>query len=145
MADCSYGEVQIGGKVARSLLPALVEHLKEHGLLDDTATPEDLKPNEKGILSFEKEETPGGGFYELEEFLKKQKIDYDAQSSPSFYYDPDNVSWRNGEGWTDSREATAALRRCLKKLPKMSPAEIKEFVRRYGPPPKLRKFEIIDE
>ena len=145
MPDCSYGEIQIGGKVARSLLPALVAHLKEHDLLDDDATPEDLQPNEDGILSFEKEETPGGGFYALEEFLKKHKIDYDAQASPSYYYDPTDVSWRNGEGWTDSREATAALRSRLKKLPKMSPAEIKEFVRRHGPPPKLKKFKIIDE
>lgn len=159
MADRSCGEIQVGGRMPRRLVPVFIAHLKEHGLVDDFVDDETyLKHNMDvdGVLSFEDNETPGGAFYELEQFLKKNKLDFDRQASPSYYYDPENVSWRNGECWESSRDATDALReRIVKELDEImnslgrsDDAQEKlfyAFIRRNGPPPELRPFTIVEE
>lgn len=151
MSDRSTGEIQIGGEMPRKLVPEFVAHLVEAGLLDEGSTEEDLKLDFDGVLSFEDEEALGGSFFELESFLHKHGIDFDRQSSPSYYYDPDNVSWRESECWASSRDATDLLRKRIKALRDdlidiwANQDAILDFVRRNGPPPKLKPFTVVDE
>lgn len=151
MSDRSTGEIQIGGKMPRKLVPAFVAHLVEAGLLDEGSTEEDLKLDVDGVLSFEDEEAVGGTFFELEGFFQRHGIEYDRQSSPSYYYDPENVYWRGSECWYSSRDATDSLRERIKALRDdlidiwANEDAILDFVRRNGPPPKLKPFTIVNE
>ncbi len=166
MADRSMGEIQIGGDVPRSLVAQLLQALADEGLIDDVDESELPKPDANGVLSFEADETAGGMFYELEKFLVDNKIDYDRQSSPSYYYDPDDVSVRTvalgaaGHGretitWSTSRDAIDGLRtRIVEEMGKWNLREmyaeelldkVRGFVDRNGPPPKLRPFRIVED
>lgn len=154
MPDCSSGEIQIGGDVPRSLVEKLLELLSEEGAIDAPEESELPAPDTDGVLSFENNEAPGGAFYALEEFLEENGIDFDRQSSPSYYYDPEDICVRKGIKWTSSRDAMDALRRRISKemlkggWSKLSHEdlmnEVRLFAKRNGPPPKLRPFRIVE-
>lgn len=143
MAGCSGADIQIGGKVPKWLMPKLIQLLLEADLIHLYEV--ELTPNSFGLLELGHNEAPGGWFQELEAFLQKHGIDYDRQTYPSYGYDPGNVSWRGGKCWSSSREATDDLRKRLKRsLPALlrDKEALRRFVKRNGPPPKLKPFTI---
>ena len=103
MADRFATQISIGGKVKRTLVPALIEAINAEQLqrdwgsdLPEIQNEEELlsHKNEKGVLWFCYDERAWGRFEDLEEFLRKRRIPYDRRHEPRYEYDGELALFR---------------------------------------------------
>jgi hypothetical protein len=107
MSDCFPAQIEIGGPVPRTLVPALLEHIDNEGLRwnwsedEVRATTaeeliEELRQHETDVLRVGHDEASYGAFDDLEAFLFKHNIAFDRQTDGKYDYDGHLVRFRDG-------------------------------------------------
>lgn len=104
MADYFWGEIEIGGPVRRSLVPRLMELLKEPttGYTADEFVTANLKQlfsefdPVTGHLHREDPDACYGQFEALEEFLRTAGIGYNRRSDGKYGFTPEEARFRPG-------------------------------------------------
>jgi hypothetical protein len=104
MGDYFPGEIHIGGKVPKALVPALCERISAEGVeleygggAFEPKTAEDLlKAADGGTLDLYDAEARYGQFEDIEEFLAKSGIAFDRHSDARYEYDAEEIKFRPG-------------------------------------------------
>lgn len=104
MSDRFPTQIEIGGNVKRTIIPALLAAINAEGLQDTwgnglpvlTSERELLERSEGGQLVFFDEERAWGEFVDLEQFLVKHKVPFNRSHSPRYEYSGELVQFRAG-------------------------------------------------
>ena len=107
MAECLPAEIQIGGKVRRSVAEALCGVIAEsHASLDwgeaefQPALTDELlsSRDDDGLLSLYDDQAPWGEFASLEAFLQEHGIPYHRYTEGRYEYDPEMKAFHPDSG-----------------------------------------------
>lgn len=100
MADYFYGQMTIGGRIPKELIPQLQQKLEAEGLLADGWFPQGNLGFylQDGLLVFEDSDARYGGFEDLEKFLKEHGIEFNRWSDSKYEFDCELVTFRRETG-----------------------------------------------